>query len=51
MDQPRAPVAPSDFHRSLGAVEALKWAVAVCALVMIMVAWAATLAVLLWWAA
>jgi hypothetical protein len=35
----------------MGVVEALKWAVAVCALVSIMVTWAATLAVLLWWAA
>ena len=32
-------------------VEALKWAVVICMLVLIMVTWAVTLAALLWWIA
>ncbi len=50
VDQAGVPVTPSEFPQGLRVLETLKWLVAICAVVLISVAWAVALAVLLWWA-
>jgi len=50
VDQAGAPVARPQDLGGLTVIEALKWAVALAAVVLVSVAWAVTLAMLLWWA-
>jgi len=51
MNHAGVPATPSEYSHGTRAVDALKWAVVICTLVLIIVSWAATLAVLVWWIA